>query len=121
MKKVLFILIAIVCFEFSADAQDATGTCLLPGGEQYAQVNFYKGASNSTAFFNVSSDRAMTTLKVVIEAEILWGSWKKVKLYDDTVYDIPKRQTIKVEFQMPQYSDIRNIRVSAGNPVCKSE
>ena len=98
MKKFFVILVTIVCFAINSSAQDGVGSCLLPGGEQYAQVNFYKSASGETAFFNVSSDRAISTLKVVIEAEIYWGSWQKVKLYDDTIYDIPKRQTKKVEF-----------------------
>ena len=121
MKKILIFLVAFISFEITANAQDATGSCLLPGGEQYAQVNFYKSASDLMAFFNVSSDKPMSTLKVVIEAEIYWNTWKKVILYNNTVYDIPKRQTIKIEFKMPQYTNIKNITVSAGNPVCKSE
>jgi|GEM_PF-5137439 len=108
-------------FEISVSAQDGTGNCLFPGGEEYAQVNFYKGASGGEAFFNVSSERAISTLKVVIKAEIAWGGWKEVILYDDTVYDIPKQQTKKVEFKMPNYTNIKNITVTAGNPVCKTE
>jgi len=123
MKRILLILVVVISIGNNVNAQDGTGFCILPDGENYAQVNFYKSTSQSMGHFNVSSDKPLATLKIIIQAEIKnnMGGWDRVTLYNDTLYDIPKRQTKAYDVKMPYYVDIKNITVSVGNPKCKSE
>jgi hypothetical protein len=123
MKRFLMILIAIACVGISVKAKDGQGSCVVNNTNDYASVNFYKGDSrgkgNFIIVYSTSGENPLVSVGVTITAEIMYGGWKTVTLYDETLYGIPANQTKTVKVKMPYYQDIKNIQVTVNNPVCK--
>ena len=124
MKKNLIILISIIVFGVNVNAKDGQGSCVVNGTNDYASVNFYKGNSggegNFVIVYSTSGEKPLASADVTITAEIYWGGWKSVTLYDETVYGILPNQTKNETVSMPKYTDIKNIKVFVKNVVCKS-
>lgn len=124
-------MFSIFAFSLISYAQDATASCRMPGAYDYVSADFYNKGSENTAKIRFTNSAAVPvlSLKVKITCELdshidnngnVWGtSWKTVTLFDKTVYGIPASSNNKtIEFQMPKYQGIRNIKVEIGNPVC---
>lgn len=137
MKKVLVLLVALVCFGATAKAQDASGSCKLPGTYDYVSVDFYKGESNGmgnlTYSVQTNEFASLNEVKVVVKAKICTkqGSkdrdgkiteepvWETYTLFDDKLRDIPTNRTNTKNVPMPKYYVIKNISVTVSNPICK--
>ena len=46
MKKMFLFVLSLLCVTMMVNAQDASGSCKLPGANDYVNVDFYKGPSN---------------------------------------------------------------------------
>ena len=141
MKKMLLFVASLFCITMAVNAQDASGSCKLPGANDYVNVDFYKGAAgkegNIVLSNQTSTEQYLTEIKVVVTAEIGYAYedvyeypdnkgrvigrkllWKTVTLFDDKVRDIGANQTRRVAVTMPFYYNIKNIKVSVGNLIC---
>lgn len=149
MKKIVFVLIAVMGFCFSMNAQDGSASCKLPGTYDYVSVDFYKGKSqgmgNLTYSVQSNDISTLNEVKVVVKADIMtekarkeeagykedeYGRlirqykevpavWKHKVLFDGKLRDIPVNRTNKIDVEMPFYHEIKNISVSVSNPICK--
>lgn len=138
MKKLFLFVVSLFCITMAVNAQDASGSCKLPGTYDYVNVDFYKGPSQGKGNFILSNQTStgqyITEIKVQITAEILYeyeheyaGNrptsskplWKKVTLFNDKVRNIAANATPTVNVSMPFYYEIRDIQVSVGNLICK--
>lgn len=143
MKFFLLFVATLIGFGIHANAQDASGQCKLPGTHDYAKVDFYKGASGSSGNFVIgnSSSQIITEIKVKITASIkvtpdteervqglpgdpvryktIPGRWETKVLYNNTLYRIGANQTPSYSVAMPKYYDIKDMRVSVSNLICK--
>lgn len=136
----LFVL-SLLCVTMMVNAQDASGSCKLPGANDYVNVDFYKGDSgkegNIVLSNQTSTDQYLTEIKVVVTADIGYKyedvyeapgkrgrvvgrelQWKNVTLFNDKIRDIGANQTRRVPVTMPSYYNIKNIKVSVGNLIC---
>lgn len=145
MKKMFLFVLSLLCVTMMVNAQDASGSCKLPGANDYVNVDFYKGPSNGEGNIvlsnQTSTDQYITEIKVQVTVEILYdyeeeykGSrvgggaiyeknknkplWKTVTLFNDKIRDIGANQTRRVAVTMPFYYQIKNIKVSVGNLIC---
>ena len=141
MKKVLLFVVSLFCITMTVNAQDASGSCKLPGANDYVNVDFYQGASgkegNIVLSNQTSTNQYLTEIKVTITAEIGYAYEdvyeypnkkghvvgkkllrKAVTLFDDKVRDIGANQTRRVAVTMPSYYKIKDIKVSVGNLIC---
>ncbi len=137
MKKMFLLIVSLFCVTMAMNAQDASGSCKLPGANDYVNVDFYKGAAgkegNIVLSNQTSTEQYLTEIKVVVTADILYTYedviergrvvdkkplWKTVTLFDDKVRDIGANQTRRVAVTMPVYYKIRDIKVSVGNLIC---
>lgn len=131
------LIVSLFCVTMAMNAQDASGSCKLPGANDYVNVDFYKGAAgkegNIVLSNQTSTEQYLTEIKVVVTADILYTYedviergrvvdkkplWKTVTLFDDKVRDIGANQTRRVAVTMPVYYKIRDIKVSVGNLIC---
>lgn len=137
MKKISLLLVSLFCITMAMKAQDASGSCKLPGANDYVNVDFYKGDSgkegNLVLSNQTSTEQYLTEIKVVVTADILYKYedvyergrvvdkkplWKNVTMFNDKVRDIGANQTRRVAVAMPFYYDLKNIKVSVGNLIC---
>lgn len=129
MKKLLLVILSLFCITMAVNAQDASGSCKLPGTYDYVNVDFYAGSPGGTGNFILSNQTStgqyITEIKVTITAEVLEynmnsgdNEWKPITLYSDKVRNIPANATPSVQVKMPK-GRIRNIQVSVGNLICK--
>lgn len=137
MKKYIFIFMLLSSFSAITFAQDASAGCKLPGTYDYVNVDFYKGYSNDYGSFtisNQSSDYFVTEISVRITCEIMtcWegednygrpetkcSRWKEVTLYSNKVRKLGQNDDATISVKMPEYENIRNIKVSVWNLNCK--
>lgn len=132
----LFVL-SMFCITMIVNGQDASGSCKLPGANDYVNVDFYKGPSkgegNIVLSNQTSTDQYLTEIKVTVTANIVYTKedvidkgrvvgkkplWKKVTLFNDKVRDIGANKTRRVPVTMPFYYDIKDIEVTVGNLIC---
>ena len=137
MKKMFLFVLSVFCITMMVNAQDASGSCKLPGANDYVNVDFYKGDSgkegNIVLSNQTSTDQYLTEIKVTVTADIGYKyedvlergrvvdrklQWKNVTLFNDKVRDIGANQTRRVAVTMPFYYQIKNIKVSVGNLIC---
>ncbi len=146
MKKIFLFVVSLFCITMAVNAQDASGSCKLPGTYDYVNVDFYKGSSNGEGNIVLSNQTStgqyITEIKVQVTAEILYDYeeeykgtytggtpiyqknknkplWKTVTLFNDKIRGISANETRRQTVSMPKYYDIRNIEVSVGNLICK--
>jgi len=130
-------MVALICFGATSKAQDASGSCKLPGTYDYVSVDFYKGESrgmgNLTYSVQTNEFTSLNEVKVVVKASICTkkGSkdqngnikeesvWETCTLFDDKLRDIPANRTNTMDIKMPFYYAIKNITVTVNNPICK--
>lgn len=141
MKKTCLFVVSLFCITMMINAQNASGSCKLPGANDYVNVDFYKGdprqEGNIVLSNQTSTDQYLTEIKVVVTAEIGYAYedvyeypgnrghvidkkllWKTVTLFNDKVRDIGANQTRRIAVIMPFYYDIKNIKVNVGNMIC---
>lgn len=130
-------VVSLFCVTMAVNAQDASGSCKLPGANDYVNVDFYKGDSgkegNIVLSNQTSTEQYLTEIKVVVTADIGYKyedvyergrvvgqnlQWKNVTLFDDKIRDIGANKTRNVAVTMPFYYKIKNINVSVGNLIC---
>lgn len=138
MKKILLFVVALFCLTVAMNAQDASGSCKLPGTYDYVNVDFYKGQSrgegNIVLSNQTSTGQYITEIKVVLTAEIGYEykdvynngrvvgkelQWKTVTLFNDKIRGISANETRRQAVTMPLYYDIKNINISVGSLICK--
>lgn len=131
MKKSIFTLLLFFAFSLFSYAQDAKTSCKMPGTYDYVSADFYKGRSEGTGKIRLTNQATIPVLeiKVKVTCELdshidsqgnnYGTSWKTVTLYDRTVYGVPAQDYKDIEFEMPKYQGIRNIKIEIGNPICK--
>lgn len=142
MKKVLLFVMALFCLTVIVNAQDASGSCKLPGAYDYVNVDFYKGQSRGEGDIVLSNQTStgqyITEIKVVLTAEIGYEyedvyeapgkrgrvigrelKWKTVTLFNDKIRGISANETRRQAVTMPFYYEIKNIEISVGNLICK--
>ena len=145
MKKVLLLLLALICFGATAKAQTATGYCSLPGGEDYVNVDYYNDGYLSVS---VNTEKVVTNLHITVTCKETWTEIEQVQegydeysrpryvnkkkphekthtLCDRTYYEnqLLSNRTNKIEDGVKKMYEQQGHRyqytVTVGNPRCK--
>ena len=128
MKKLFLFVVSLFCITMTVIAQDASGSCKLPGTYDYVNVDYYR--DGHLAVSN-QSGMVITQLRIQVTAVETWDAngkpQKRTKsLCDRTYYDIPPYQTTRITDGVQTFNEQGyvmdykyKLEVSVGNPICK--
>lgn len=139
MKKMFLFLVSLFCISMTVNAQDASGSCKLPGTYDYVNVDFYAGSPNlsgkGAGTLRISNQSALPITNVRIKVTVAVSALElgtndkceyEKTIYDNTVYGIAAYESgkaISVDYDLTkgraQNPRIKSINVSVSNPICK--
>jgi hypothetical protein len=134
MKKILLFFVTVFSISFAVNAQDASGSCKLPGTYDYVNVDYFE--RGNIAVSN-QSGMIITQLHITVTCEetyyihnyenykeVTTKKHRKITLCDKNFYDIQPYQTTNLTegvqaFKKYGKDSEYNISVSVSNPICK--
>ena len=128
MKKLFLFVVSLFCITMAVNAQDASGSCKLPGTYDYVNVDYYR---NGHLAVSNQSGMMITQLHIKVTTVETWDAngkpQKRTKtLCDRNYYDIPPYQTTRITDGVQSFSEqgyVMNydfrFEVSVENPICK--
>jgi len=117
MKKLVLTLLALVGISFAVKAQEASGSCKLPGTYEYVNVDYY-----SDGHLAITNNSGVKINSLKVKVTYTKGNNTKV-LYNQTIYDgIPADMTTTIKEGVEKCSNCDGtFTVEVGNPICKKQ
>ena len=134
MKKILVLIAAIICTGLYANAQSASGSCQLPGSNEYVNVDYYDDghlAVSNQSGMKITQLRISVLCTVKYKGENGEEETKSEFLCNKTFYDIPANKTTRLTDGVKSRNDIQreisgrisrfHYEVKVENPMCKKQ
>lgn len=139
MKKIVLLLVSLFCISMAVVAQDASGSCKLPGTYDYVSVDYYRdghlAVSNQSEIkitqLHIKVTCMETQRRPDVSGDVPIQSQRT--LVDQTFYDIAKNQTTRITDGVKACSTYERINrngetveitrdsfsIEVGNAICK--
>ena len=116
----LIISFLLLFVSFAANAQDAQGSCTVPGTSNYISADVYLSSDAHTVKVANGSEKPVASITVVITADVNQGytnGRKNVEVFRNTFYNIQAWGNDDKTFTYK--GNLSNVQVKVYNPVCQ--